>query len=203
MVVLTFIQTLKSADTDLLLTINGAHSSFFDVLMYGISNKFIWIPLYVLLMYISFRVYGKKAFMIIGGMILAVVISDQISVHLFKNIFLRYRPCHNIDLQGLLHLVNDKCGGKFGFISSHACNTATVATMSILFFGKKFKWLVVVVILYALLNSYSRVYLGVHYPSDVIAGMMVGVLLGLGTGSAVLRLKRSFTKIPPGSRNEL
>jgi undecaprenyl-diphosphatase len=196
MIVLNIIQTLKTADTELLLAINGSHSSFFDVIMYGISNKFIWIPLYVLLMYISFRLYGKKAFLIIGGMILAVVISDQISVHLFKNVFQRYRPCHNIDLQGMLHLVNDKCGGKFGFISSHASNTATVATMSILFFGKKFNWLMVVVILYALLNSYSRVYLGVHYPSDVIAGMAVGVFLGIGTGSFVIWLKKSFTKIP-------
>jgi undecaprenyl-diphosphatase len=196
MILLNFIQALKEIDISLLLAINGANNSFFDDVMYSISNKFIWIPLYVLLLYLSFKQYGKKAFLIFGGMILAVIISDQSSVHLFKNVFQRYRPCHNIDLQGLLHLVNDKCGGKFGFISSHASNTATVATMSFLFFGKKFKWLIAVVILYALLNSYSRIYLGVHYPSDVIAGMAVGVLLGLGIGSIVFRLKRTFTKNP-------
>lgn len=190
MIILHFIQALKEIDNQLLLAINGAHNDFFDVVMYAVSNKFIWIPLYVLLIALLIKRYGNKAYWFIGVMILAVIISDQVSVHLFKNLFQRFRPCHNFDLQGLLHLVNDKCGGKFGFISSHASNTATVATMSILFLGRNYRWLVLVVTLYALLNSYSRIYLGVHYPTDVLAGMVVGILTGMVTGFLLLKFIR-------------
>ncbi len=196
MILLNFIQTLKEIDISLLLTINGAHNDFFDVIMYTASNKFIWVPLYVLLIVLLIRRYGKNAYWFIGAMLLAVIISDQVSVHLFKNIFQRYRPCHNLDLLGLLHLVNDKCGGQFGFISSHASNTATVATMSILFLGRKYRWLVFVVILYALLNSYSRMYLGVHYPSDVVAGIVLGIILGIGIGLFLKRKLKTLNKIP-------
>jgi len=194
MITLNILQTLKDIDITLLMSINGANNSFFDAVMYTISNKFIWIPLYLLLLWLSWKLYGKQALWVIVAIILSVVLADLVSVHLFKNVFQRYRPCHNIDLQGLLHLVNDKCGGKFGFISSHACNTAAVATSAIIFFGKKHKWLIVVMALYALLNSYSRVYLGVHFPSDVLAGMIVGILLGMGISIIVIRVKRYFVK---------
>jgi len=196
MTTLNILQSLKDIDISMLLTINGANNSFFDSVMYTITNKFTWIPLYLLLLWLSWKYYGKQALWVIIAIILSVIIADLVSVHLFKNVFQRYRPCHNIDLQGLLHLVNGKCGGKYGFISSHACNTAAVATSTIFFFGKKFKWMIIVMILYALLNSYSRVYLGVHYPSDVLGGIVVGSLLGLGISALTLWMKRTFTKHP-------
>ncbi len=187
-----FIQTIENIDTELLLLINGANSDFFDTLMYGISNKFIWLPLYIIMLWFVWKYYRKNAFWVVITFVLIVAIADFISVHMFKNIFLRYRPCHNHDLLPLLHLVNNTCGGKYGFISSHACNTAAVATLSFLFFRKKNTALVIITILYSLLNCYSRIYLGVHYPSDVIAGAIVGVVISL---PAILVVKKLYAGI--------
>ncbi len=179
MIILSFISLLKEIDAKLLLFINGAHSDFADVLMFGVSNKYTWIPLYLLILWLVWKHYGKKGIWVVLSFALAVTLADQISVHLFKNVFQRYRPCHNLDLQGLLHLVNGKCGGKFGFVSSHAANTAAVATVGIFFFRKHAKWIVWVLLGYTLLNCYSRVYMGVHYPSDVVGGFFLGVAGGL------------------------
>ncbi len=119
---------------------------------------------------------------------LAVTVSDLTAVHLFKNVFLRLRPCHEPSIAGMVHLVNDHCGGKYGFISSHASNSFALATFLSLLLGKKIRLFTLLIMLWAILLSYSRVYLGVHYPGDVI----VGAIWGAGIGAAVF----SLTKIP-------
>lgn len=179
MIILSFIDTLEILDRKLLLAINGMYSNFWDVVMYGVSNKYIWIPLYLLLLYYVWKIYGRKSLWVVALFLLAVISADLVSVHLFKNVFLRYRPCHNLEIRDLLHLVNEKCGGKYGFISSHAANTAAIATSGILVFYRKARWLVPVLVMYTLLNCYSRVYLGVHYPSDVLAGCATGMGIGV------------------------
>lgn len=173
------LELLNDLDTRLLLWINSAHTPFWDGVMYGLSAKLIWIPLYVFLIFQLYRLYGKKVWLLLIFAGMAIVLSDWGSVQLFKNTVQRLRPCHEPALEGLLHLVKGKCGGQYGFISSHAANTFGLAFFLFgLFrtgFTRKLAWALIV---WAALVSYSRVYLGVHYPGDVLAGAVWGMLCG-------------------------
>lgn len=172
------LEVLKNWDTELFLLLNGKHNPFFDSVMSWISDKESWYPLYALI--IIYIIYKNKWRSILTIVFIALVVtaSDQISVHLFKNVFERLRPCHNPYLTDLVHLVNDHCGGKFGFVSSHAANSFSIAVfLSYLF---KNKYFTSISISWALVVSYSRVYLGVHFLGDILGGMVLGILLGWG-----------------------
>ncbi len=173
------IEILKNLDTDLFLALNGAHNSVFDFLMFWVSNKLIWIPLYLYFLYLLIKNYKWKTIGIFISVIVLIALADQLSVHLFKNVFQRLRPCHESQLEGLVHLVNGKCGGQFGFISSHATNTFALSVFLIQFLGKKYKYFTISILIWASLIAYSRIYLGVHYPGDVIVGAAFGSLLGI------------------------
>lgn len=174
------ISQLLTYDKELLILINGANSAVLDGIMLFISSKLGWLPLYLLLLYLIIKQYGKKTWLVLGIAGLTILLSDQISVQLFKNVFLRLRPCYNEDLIGVLHMVK-YCGGKYGFISSHATNSFAIASLIILLLRKKHKWIWAVMLTYGLLIIYSRVYLGVHYPTDVIAGAFTGSVIGIST----------------------
>jgi undecaprenyl-diphosphatase len=109
---------------------------------------------------------------------LLISISDQLSVRAFKYVFERPRPCHEADLQPLIHLAAGRCGGAFGFVSSHAANSFALATFIWILLRGIYRWTGYVMFGYAVLVSYSRVYLGVHYPGDILAGGLLGVLAG-------------------------
>lgn len=172
------IEILIQLDTELFLALNGAHNSFFDFLMFWASNKFIWIPLYLFFQYLLFKNYKWESIGIFVSIIVLITLSDQLSVHLFKDVFQRLRPCHEPELQGVVHLINGKCGGQFGFISSHATNTFALAVFLIQFLGKRYRYFTALILLWAVLIGYSRIYLGVHYPGDVLVGAAFGSLLG-------------------------
>lgn len=176
---MNFIDSIKDIDTQLFLFFNGKHNSFFDVLMFWSSHRFIWIPLYVFLFYLVYKQVGKKIWLIAITIALAIFFSDQLSVHAFKNVFLRYRPCHNLLIQSLVH-VNGNCGGTYGFISSHAANTFALAMFLSLFFYQKIKYFTLLIFSWALFVSYSRIYNGVHYPADIAVGAIVGMGIGIG-----------------------
>ena len=164
-------------DQQLLLFINSHNSPFWDEIMYSISGLLIWIPLYLaILTFLGFK-YKRKFIVILLFIILGVALSDQISVQLFKNIFQRLRPCHEPALEGLVHIVKGKCGGMYGFVSSHAANCFYAAVISSLLIRKK--WFSISIICWAAIIGYSRIYLGVHYPGDVICGAALGSLIGL------------------------
>lgn len=140
-----------------------------------ISSKLIWVPLYAFILVMLGIKYKRSLLLIIPIIILTVTASDQLSVHAFKEVFQRLRPCHEPELSGLVHTVNNKCGGLYGFVSSHASNSFAVAVLSLGLLRKK--WFTAVILFWAALVSYSRVYLGVHYPGDIIGGAMLGTLI--------------------------
>lgn len=173
------IDFLEKIDQDLLLFINGMHSPIFDYLMWWISLSTIWIPLYAFFVYKLFLKYKKQFWKILIIIVACVALTDGISSGIIKPLVGRYRPSHNLELKDQLHLHQYQdntfyAGGTYGFVSSHAANSFGVATLIILLLGctsKHYYWL----ILWASIISYSRMYLGVHYPTDIIGGMLVGI----------------------------
>ncbi|HLO90401.1 MAG TPA: phosphatase PAP2 family protein [Lentimicrobium sp.] len=172
------LEFLLKLDRQFFLAINGWHSPFFDEIMYVLSQKLVWAPLYAILLIMLWLVYRRNFWYIVPLIILLVTLTDQVSVVLFKDIFHRLRPCHEPSLEGMVQLVRGQCGGKFGFISSHAANTFGVAIFAGSLLKVRFKWLLPVLIFWASIVCYSRVYLGVHYPGDVIVGALVGSISG-------------------------
>jgi len=170
------IEILNDIDTRLFLFLNSFNNEVFDIVMSYITITATWIPFYILLIYFIYKKYKfKYGSYILIFLILSIAAADFGSVHLFKNVFHRLRPCHNIDLQDLIHLVNSKCGGQFGFISSHAANVFSIAMFISLLFKNKYVWISMMI--WAMLISYSRIYLGVHYPGDILGGALWGMLV--------------------------
>ena len=169
-------ETLESIDRQLLLLINGWNSPFFDSVMWFISGKFTWLPLYAVLLWLVIRKTGRNWWIALIGIALTVALADSISVHCFKNVVMRYRPTHNLELEGVLHIVNGYHGGWYGFVSSHAANTFGVATFICLVLKHKAAWIGLMA--WVALVCYSRIYIGAHYPADIACGGLLGALCG-------------------------
>jgi undecaprenyl-diphosphatase len=178
------INWLESIDRSILLFINGLNTPILDEVMWFFSGKLTLIPFYLILLYFIKLVNSWKNFgLICFGIFLTVLISDQTSVHLFKETFQRYRPSHNLEISHVLHYYKIKPGdfyrgGTYGFISSHAANFFGMLGFVLPLFSKKYRILQVSSIVIGVIVSMSRVYLGVHYPSDVVVGVALGLLIG-------------------------
>ena len=168
-------------DRNLLIFLNSLGSEKFDDLWLIITNKFTHIPLYLLLLFLLFHSlkssYKKyKLYKVYSIYILSIVflifISDQLS-NLFKYSTQRLRPCHDNQIQNLIRIVKEDCGGLYSFFSAHASNSFVIATIFILFMNRKKEYYSLLI--WALFVAYSRVYLGVHYPSDIIIGSLIGI----------------------------
>jgi len=143
-----------------------------------VSMRPVWIPFYVLIAWLLVLKYGKRVWIPIALVPVLVLLTDQGS-NLLKNLVERPRPCHEPLLEGLVHTVNGRCGGMYGFVSAHAANTFGIAAFTIPLLRRN--WYTWTVIIWAVIVSYSRIYLGVHYPGDVLGG----ALLGLAAGAAL------------------
>jgi undecaprenyl-diphosphatase len=170
------LESLQLLDTKIFLAINGLHNTFFDWIMVFASGKLSWLPLYVVLIYLIIKEFKWKTWVVLAFVVLLIFLADQLSVHAFKNVFQRLRPCHNEEIALQIHMVTG-CGGMYGFVSSHAANSFALVFFIIGILKSQKKWLPWVMIGYGLLVIYSRVYLGVHYPGDVLVGAFLGFIV--------------------------
>ena len=169
-------EQLIQIDQAWLVAINNWNASWADQLMWIISGKLTWLPLYAVLVGLLFGRFGwKKALVLLAGFGVAVGLSDYISSGLIKHLVCRPRPTHEPALEGLLHIVNNYRGGAYGFVSSHAANTMSCGLLFSLIW-KNWK-ATLPLMLWVAMNCYSRMYLGVHYPGDIIGGLLVGAAL--------------------------
>jgi undecaprenyl-diphosphatase len=178
-------QTLIDLDKKILLFLNGLNNPFLDPIMFYTTKTFFWLPLYLFLIFLIFKNYKKDGWFILLGAGIAILLTDQITSSLMKPFFARFRPSQDPSLQGLVHLVNGYKGGLYGFASSHAANTFGTAIFVWLVL-KKFYKSAVWIFVWAAFMTYTRIYLGVHYPGDVF----VGAIIGLGCGWIGYRLSQ-------------
>jgi undecaprenyl-diphosphatase len=181
------VQQVLTWDEELFLSLNGLHSSFFDNFMWFVSSKFIWIPAALSIVYALVKDKKKEFWFILAGIVLTIILCDQLSSSVIKPFFHRLRPSHQ--LGDLVHIVNGYRGGRYGFVSSHAANAFGFALFTSLIF--RFVPYAIATFTWAAVNSYSRIYLGVHYPSDILCG----ALLGVACASVVYLLVRYATKL--------
>lgn len=167
-------QKILELDTELFLYLNSFHNDFWDTIMLMVTRKETWIPLYAVIIYYFIRNYRSKAVIILLFLALTVIASDQISV-LLKYSIERLRPVYNPDIEHLVHNVLRK-GGKYGFVSSHAANTFGIYVFTSRIFKNRSYG--ILMFFWAVLLSYSRIYSGVHYPSDILFGALLGWILG-------------------------
>ena len=170
------IEFIKSIDLLLLDLINGTGRPFLDPIMILLSGKFVWIPIYLYLIFLLYDQYGKRFWVPLLFILISLTLSDQFTSSFMKPYFQRLRPCLDESLTIIVEVVKG-CGGKYGFASSHAANTMGLAVFYLLLLKKK-KMLGYAIFIWARLVGYSRAYLGVHYPGDVIVGFLVGAFFG-------------------------
>lgn len=179
------IDSIEAIDRSIVLAVNSWNAPWLDHVMWVISAKATWVPFYFLLLFLFAKRYGwGRASIFLLVAIMCVALADQLSVHAFKNVFERYRPSHHALLTDKLHFyqiddVNFYKGGMFGFVSSHAANFFAVCVFAFLSLKQSYKrvgWLVFSI---AFIVCYSRMYLGVHYLSDLIGGAILGSLISI------------------------
>lgn len=170
------IEGLQALDRSFFLWLNSYHAEWLNGLMTVLSGQSIWVPFLGYFFWYSYKHFGKKETAYFAlFLVLTLIASDVTSSYVLKNIVNRLRPCREIDLKPLIYSFGQKCGGKFGFVSSHAANSLALVMFSFKTLNFKHKWKHLIWIA-PVLVSYSRIYLGVHYPGDVIGGFVIGTI---------------------------
>jgi undecaprenyl-diphosphatase len=190
------IKSIESWDATLLLTLNAHHTDWMDRFMWLMSQTAVWIPFFALFLFLLFRNQKGNALIVLLFLALLVLCTDQVASGIFKPLVARFRPTHTPGLEEHVHLVNGYRGGHYGFFSSHAANVFGFAVLSLLLVRRTVYTLTIIA--WASLVSFSRIYLGVHFPLDVATGVLFGVLAGVG----FYYLYLVFTKKPVRKRGK-
>ena len=170
------IEYLNDIDADALLAVNGLHDMFQDAFWWLLTAKWSSLLLVLALVWILLHQNRRHALLVVAMLVLTVLVADQISSGLIKHLVERLRPTHDPSLESMVHVINGYRGGMYGFVSSHAANFFAVATL--LSFVMRHRWVTLSLFTWAVLQCYSRMYLGVHYPGDILGGIIVGMLVG-------------------------
>lgn len=184
-------EVIKQFDQSLFLLLNDLHSTFFDKAMFLFSSREIWIPFYLLIIYVIVKTFKKSSIYILILIGLSITVSDQFS-GLIKNSVERLRPSNDPLLSNLVHIVNGYRGGTFGFFSSHASNSFTIAIIAAMLF--KNRMFTILIFTWAILISYTRIYLGLHYPGDILTGWIWGALIGFGFYRLMIFIQQRYFK---------
>ena len=186
-----FVENLLPIERNLFFLLNGSNSVLLDNIMYNISLSKIWIPLYIfVVLLLFFRTQKKEAFLMLAFFLLVFALCDQISSGLIKPFFERLRPGNHPDFKDLVQLVNNHRGGGYSFISGHATNSVGFAVALSLVFRNR--WVTLVTLVWAGLISYSRIYLGMHFISDVVGGIIVGTLTAIALYAILIPLRKKL-----------
>ena len=185
-----FIEKIEQIDRQLLFAVNGANSPLFDTIMWWVSKPAFGIPFYLLFVFLLYKYFGwKSTLIIVLSTGVAVGLADLSAKYLFKEMFERFRPSQNLEIKEQLHYVNNYHGGMYGFVSSHAANMFSIALLLGLWLKKKIKYSLHLLLIWAALIGYSRIYLGVHYPSDVLFGALLGMLIAFPIYKLTIKAK--------------
>ena len=188
------IEYLSSLDNQLMLLLNGYHTGFMDRAMMMFTGRFIWIPMYIALFVVLVRTFrGRTLIFYLIGIALTITLADQLCATVIRPLVGRLRPS-NLEnpLSQFVYIVNSYRGGAYGFPSCHAANSFALAAFVTLVFRNRL--ISYVVVSWAIVNSYSRLYLGVHYPGDLLVGAVIGISIAYGC----YRLSRFFIKETSG-----
>ena len=180
--------TLQQFDASIFTTINSWHALYFDNFMWLVTKIVTWIPMILMLLYMLYFKKGWRRTLVMALAIgVVILIADQVSASIIKPLVARPRPSHNDSLNATIHIVNGYRGGAFGFVSSHAANCFGIALfLAFMFKNHAFTW---VMVAWAALMCYSRIYLGVHYPGDIFCGAILGLAVAWIVYYAIKRLK--------------
>lgn len=182
-------EEILELDRQIFLELNSSfHNPWLDQLMMFLSMTTAWIPLYLFLLYLLIKNYGKQTWLILLAVALTILLADQITSSIMKPFFERLRPSHEPSLAERVYIVNQYRGGKFGFASSHAANTFGIATLMWLVLKAYRPW-INLLFLWTVGVGYTRIYLGVHYPGDILAGFFIGFLCALAAFFLLMMLR--------------